>query len=86
MVNGQLRSLPHLNYGVTASELLIRAHEMDACIHEDSAFEKQFATYSSIASSYNEERIFRYEYFLTRHNLDEQFRKEDAQDFKQQGH
>jgi hypothetical protein len=82
MVNGQFRALPHLSYGVAASELLIRAHEMDICIHEDADFEKQFATYSSISSSYSEERTFRYKYFLAKHNLDDQFRKEDAEEFK----
>jgi|GEM_PF-5432010 len=82
LVNGQFRTLPHLTYGVTAGSLLQRAHEMDVCRREDLDFEKQFATYSSIEDSYREERTFRYMSFLTKHHLDEQFAKEDAEDFK----
>jgi hypothetical protein len=82
LVNGQFRTLPHLTYGVTVGSLLQRAYEMDVCKREDPDFEKQFATYSSIEDSYREERTFRYMSFLTKHHLDEQFAKEDIEDFK----
>jgi len=82
MVNGQFRSIPRITPHVTVRGLLERAHEMEVCADEDADFEKQFATYSSIAKAYREEHCFRYMYFLTRHHLDEQFAKEDAEENK----
>lgn len=82
MVNGQFRVLPHLSYGVTVGTLVQRIYEMSICTKEDAEFEKQFAMYSTIEQSYTEERTFRYMNFLTKHNLDKQFVKEDAEDFK----
>ncbi len=82
MVNGQMRAIPHITLHVTVSGLMERTYEMDVCIREDADFEKQFATYSSLAEAYKDERCFRYMYFITKHNLDEQFRKEDAEGSK----
>jgi hypothetical protein len=61
------------------TELMQRVNEMEVCREEDAAFEKQYSTYSSISRSYSDEITFRYDYFLTRHNLREQFFKEDAE-------
>ncbi len=55
---------------------------MDTCKTEDAEFEKEFRKYSALAEAYSEERTFRYMHFLTKHNLDEQFVEEDAEDFK----
>jgi hypothetical protein len=82
MVNGQFRVLPHLSYGVTMSTLLNRIYEMGVCTHEDPEFEKQFSMYSLIENSYNDERTFRYLNFIMKHNLIEQFTKEDTEEFK----
>jgi hypothetical protein len=82
MVNGQFRSIPRITPHVTIRDLLERAHEMEVCTREDADFEKQFATYSAMARAYGEEHCFRYMYFLTRHHLDEQFVKEDAEENK----
>lgn len=81
-MNGQFRVLPHLSYGVTAGQLVERVYEMSACEHEDEEFQKNFNTYEQIEKSYREERTFRYMNFITKHNLDKQFVKEDAEDFK----
>jgi hypothetical protein len=82
MVNGQFRSIPSMTPHATVRGLLERAHEMEVCTREDAEFEKQFATYSAMAEAYNKEHCFRYMYFLTRHHLDEQFVKEDAEENK----
>ena len=82
LVNGQFRTLPQLTYGATVGSLVERTYEMDVCKQEDPDFEKQFRTYSSIEDSYRAERTFRYMLFLTKHHLDEQFAKEDAEEFK----
>jgi hypothetical protein len=82
MVNGQFRTISHITPHVTVIGLQERTHEMEVCTEEDSDFEKQFSTYSTIAETYEEERTFRYMYFLSRHNLDKQFIKEDAEDNK----
>jgi hypothetical protein len=82
LVNGQVRVLPHLSYGVTFSGLTERIYESGVCTHEDSDFEKQFATYSTIQKSYQSEQTFRYANFITKHNLTEQFKKEDTEQFK----
>jgi hypothetical protein len=58
--------------------LMERRYEPEVCKGEDAEFERQFATYSSISKAHEEEICFRYGYFLTRHNLREQFFKEDA--------
>jgi hypothetical protein len=79
MVNGQLRSIPSITPHVTVSGLMDRAYEMSVCTHEDADFEKQFATYSSLLKAYSDERSFRYMYFVMKHNLYEQFIKEDAE-------
>jgi hypothetical protein len=79
MVNGQFRSISHLTPHVAMTELMQRVNEMEVCREEDAAFEKQYSTYSSISRSYSDEITFRYDYFLTRHNLREQFFKEDAE-------
>ena len=82
MVNGQFRSIPRITPHVTVRTLLERAYEMEVCTGEDADFEKQFATYSAMAKAYNEEHCFRYMYFVTKHRLDEQFLKEDAEENK----
>lgn len=82
MVNGQFRSVPRITPHVTVKGLLERAYEMEVCTEEDADFEKQFATYSAMAKAYREEHCFRYMYFVTRHHLDEQFLKEDAEENK----
>jgi hypothetical protein len=79
MVNGQFRSMSHATPHVTVTGLMDRIHEMDVCRDEDEAFEKQFSTYSTISKSYSEEVTFRYDYFLTRHDLRHQFFQEDAE-------
>jgi hypothetical protein len=79
MVNGQFRTMPHITMHVTSSQLMERAYEMSVCEGEDADFEKQFVTYSTLSKSYSDERCFRYRYFLTKHNLEEQFYKEDAE-------
>lgn len=79
MVNGQLRSIPALTPHVTVGELVGRIYEMSVCEETDVDFEKQFRTYSMLEDAYKEERTFRYMYFLTRHGLDAQFVKEDAE-------
>ncbi len=81
-VNGQLRVVPHLSYGVNLRALLTRKYEMSVCTHEDSDFEKQFSMYSIIAGSYSEEEAFRYQNFIVKHHLDVQFNKEDTEEFK----
>ncbi len=78
MVNGQLRMRTPLTLHVTMVGLMERTYEMEVCRQEDAEFEGQFATYSSMSKSYGDEMSFRYDYFLTRHNLREQFFKEDA--------
>ena len=78
-VNGQFRLMPELTPNVTVSVLIDRAYEMSVCIHEDADFEKQFGTYSLMFKRYEEERIFRYMYFLMRHNLQDQFNREDVE-------
>jgi hypothetical protein len=83
LVNGQIRLMFHLSYGVTSAQLIQRISELDICKIQDQDFEKQFHTYSEMADSYSEERIFRYRNFITKHNLEEQFVKEDAEEFKQ---
>lgn len=82
LVNGQFRVLPHISYGVAAGQLVERIYEMNVCEHGDEEFQKKFNTYAQIEDSYKEERIFRYENFITKHNLDKQFVKEDAEGFK----
>ncbi|MEI9980751.1 MAG: hypothetical protein WDN23_17475 [Edaphobacter sp.] len=82
LVNGQFRVLPHISYGVTAGQLVERIYEMSVCRGEDEEFQKKFNTYATLEDSYREERTFRYMSFLTKHNLDKQFVKEDAEDFK----
>lgn len=78
MVNGQFRSRPESTPHVAVAGLMERVHEMEVCTQEDADFEKQFATYSSLSKAYDEEICFRYDGFLMRHNLREQFFKEDA--------
>ncbi len=79
MVNGQFRTIPEITPHVTVRTLMERAHEMEACTTEDSEFEKQYATYSAIAKAYDAELCSRYQLFLIKHHLDEQFVKEDAE-------
>lgn len=79
MVNGQFRSIPAITPHVTVSGLMNRAYEMSVCIQEDADFEKQFRTYSALSKAYSDERSFRYMYFVMRHNLEDQFIKEDAE-------
>jgi len=78
MVNGQLRMRTTLTLHVTVTGLMERIYEMEACKEEDDEFERQFATYSSLSKAYDDEVCFRYDYFLVRHKLREQFFKEDA--------
>jgi len=82
MVNGQLRSIPSITPHAPVGVLMDRAYEMAVCEHEDAEFEKQFNTYSSLEGAYTHERYFRYMYFVMKHNLEEQFIKEDAEDNK----
>jgi hypothetical protein len=82
MVNGQLRSIPTITPHVTVTGLMERTYEMAVCAEEDAEFEKQFATYSSLAKAYSEERCSRYTLFLLKHHLDEQFHKEDVEENK----
>ncbi|MCU1249000.1 MAG: hypothetical protein JWQ49_2029 [Edaphobacter sp.] len=82
MVNGQFRSMSHIAPHVTVEGLIDRAYEMIVCIESDAAFEKQFATYSLMAKLYSEERNLRYLMFILRHNLNDQFLKEDAKENK----
>jgi len=82
MVNGQFRVLPQLSYGVTSAALQQRIYEADVCTTEDADFEKQFFTYTRLKQAYAEERTFRYMNFLMKHNLLEQFAKEDTEQFK----
>ena len=82
LVNGQIRAIPAITPHVTATGLMERAYEMAVCVHEDADFEKQFNTYSFLQDHYNEERSARYSLFLLKHNLMEQFVKEDAEDYK----
>lgn len=82
MVNGQFRSIPSITPHATVSVLMDRAYEMSVCIREDADFEKQFATYSSLSRAYNDERSFRYMYFVMKHDMNEQFIKEDAEENK----
>jgi hypothetical protein len=79
-VNGQLRTMPEITQHVTVTKLTERAYEMNVCGESDPDFEKQFGTYSLIARRYEEERAFRYVFYLTKHNLTEQFMKEDAEE------
>jgi hypothetical protein len=82
MVNGQFRVIPRITPHVTVRGLLERAHEMEVCTAEDSDFDKQYATYSAIAKTYEEEVSNRYQLFLIKHHLDGQFAKEDEEDNK----
>ncbi len=82
MVNGQFRSIPPITPYVAVTGLLERVYEMEVCTQEDADFEKQFATYSAMAKAYSEEHCFRYMHFVTRHHMDEQFLKEDAEESK----
>jgi hypothetical protein len=82
MVNGQFRVIPKITPHVTVRGLLERAHEMEACTAEDVNFEKQYATYSAISKTYEEEVSYRYQLFLIKHHLDQQFAKEDEEDNK----
>jgi hypothetical protein len=82
MVNGQFRVHPHLSYGVTMRDLIQRTYEMGVCTHEDAKFEKQFTMYSLMEKLYSEEQTFRYMNFIMKHHLDEQFAKEDKEEFE----
>jgi hypothetical protein len=82
LVNGQIRAVPYLSYGVTFSQLKGRALEMGVCKKEDADFEKQFSTYSTLEDIFRDEVDTRYTLFLAKHNLNKQFRDEDAEDFK----
>src|SRR5580700_8120833 len=64
MVNGQFRSIPRITPHVTVNGLMERTYEMAVCADKDAEFEKQFATYSSLAKAYSEERCSRYTLFL----------------------
>ena len=78
MVSGQFREMPYLTPHVTVVELMKRRYEMAVCATEDADFERQFGTYSYISESYDEEILFRYDAFLTRHHLRHEFFQEDA--------
>ena len=82
MVNGQFRAIPRITPHVTVRGLLERTHEMEVCTAEDADFEKQYATYSAIAKAYEEEVSYRYQLFVIKHHLDEQFVREDAEENK----
>ncbi len=82
MVNGQFRVIPTITPHVTVRGLLERAHEMEVCTAEDADFEKQYATYSAIAKTYEQEVSYRYQLFVIKHHLDGQFVKEDEEDNK----
>jgi len=50
---------------------------MSVCEHVDDNFEQQFSTYSTMRKIYWEEYHLRYVNFIIRHNLLDQFVKED---------
>lgn len=83
MVNGQIRTVPlggtpH----VTMTGLVYRIAEMSSCQTIDEAFQKQFNTYAMLQSMYEEERLTRYTLFLYKHNLMDQFSREDKEEHK----
>jgi len=78
MVNGQIRSMPHITAHVNFLQLSERVHEMSMCEEVDAEFQKQFNTYKVMADLYEDERSFRYFKFLMDHSLYSQFLKEDA--------
>ncbi|HEY0308596.1 MAG TPA: hypothetical protein VGB94_10580 [Acidobacteriaceae bacterium] len=83
MVNGQIRYMPMGGTShATMGDLVMRIHEMSVCQTSDADFQKQFNTYAVLQKHYEEERMTRYILFLYKHNLMDQFVKEDAAENK----
>jgi hypothetical protein len=82
MVNGQFRAIPGITPHATIKDLMSRAYEMALCIGEDAEFEKKYGTYSSLLNAYDEQKSFRYLYFITKHNLLAELYKEDVEENK----
>jgi len=78
IVNGQNRLVPITTAHAPIPKLLDRIYEMTICENVDADFQRQFSTYSTMIGLYKEEHHSRYVAFLLKHNLHEQFIKEDA--------
>jgi len=80
VVNGQVRMMSPITPHTPITKLLDRIYEMTVCETVDADFEKQFHTYSQMHKSYQQEQHSRYALFLMKHELIEQFLKEDAKE------
>jgi hypothetical protein len=81
-VNGQFRTMLSITPHVSIAERVDRIYEMAVCEQTDSDFEKQFSTYTLMGRQYEVEKNSRYLGFILKHNLHDQFLKEDAEENK----